>query len=268
MKSRSLAVLLCCLGGSLIATAACATQIYDNGPIVTHPGAHVPSGDVSLTQDVTYPGATAMGITAGPDYRLADDFTVPAGHYWTVDGATLFGYQPGSGDAAFTDARIIIWQGFPDGFNATKVFDGSVSNNLVSSTPAAWRTAESFGATTFSNGERRIKELLLAIPPLVLAPGAYWIDWQLKGPQATERVFTPPVTILGQPFTSAGGIARRKCPTPVPEGDSECLNTPGVWVLFRNGFAPYLVDLPFKLQGTDVIDRVFKDGFDTVPATP
>ncbi|HQZ63120.1 MAG TPA: hypothetical protein PK021_12015, partial [Dokdonella sp.] len=91
MKSRSLAVLLCCLGGSLIATAACATQIYDNGPIVTHPGAHVPSGDVSLTQDVTYPGATAMGITAGPDYRLADDFTVPAGHYWTVDGATLFG---------------------------------------------------------------------------------------------------------------------------------------------------------------------------------
>ena len=27
-------------------------------------------------------------------------------------------------------------------------------------------------------------------------------------------------------------------------------------------------DLPFKLQGTDVIDRIFKDGFDTVPTTP
>ncbi|MEO7014484.1 MAG: hypothetical protein ABI127_09245 [Dokdonella sp.] len=268
MKSQSLAALLCCLGGSLIASAAGATQLYSNGPIVTHPGAHLPSGDVSLAQDVTYSGATALGIAAGPDYRLADDFSVPAGHFWTIDGATLFAYQTGSGDAAFTDARVIIWQGLPDAFGSTKLFDGTVSNNLVSSTPSAWRTAESFGATTFSNSDRRVKDLLVAIPPLVLGAGTYWIDWQLKGPVPADRVFTPPVSILGQPFTSAGGIARRKCPSPVPEGDSECVNTPGGWVLFRNGIAPYLVDLPFLLQGSDVVDRIFKDGFDTAPATP
>ncbi len=268
MKSQSLAALLFCLAGCLIAPAASATQLYSNGPIVTNPGAHVPSGDISLAQDLTYPGATALGITAGPDYRLADDFSVPAGHFWTIDGATLYAYQVGSDDAAFTDARIIIWQGFPDAFGSTKLFDGTVSNNLVSSTPAAWRTAESFGATTFSNSERRVKDLLTAIPPLVLGSGTYWIDWQLKGPVPADRVYTPPVTILGQPATSAGGIARRKCPTPVPEGDSECVNTPGSWVLFRNGIAPYLVDLPFLLHGSDVVDLIFKDGFDTVSTTP
>ncbi|MBL0162233.1 MAG: hypothetical protein IPP82_00925 [Xanthomonadales bacterium] len=268
MKSQSLAALLCCLAGSLIASAACATQLYSNGPLVTNPGAHLPSGDVSLVQDVTYPGATAFGITAGPDYRLTDDFSVPAGHFWTIDSATLFGYQTGSGDAAFTDARVIIWQGFPDSFNSTKLFDGTVSNNLVSSTPGVWRTAESFDATTFSNSERRVKDLLVAIPPLVLSGGTYWIDWQLKGPVATDRVFTPPVTILGQPSTAANGFARRKCPSPAPEGDAECVNTPGGWIFFRNGIAPYLVDLPFLLHGSDVVDLLFKDGFDTVPATP
>ena len=268
MKSRSLAALLCCLGGSLIASAVGATQLYSNGPIVTNPGAHIPQGDVSLAQDVTYPNATALGLAAGPDYRLADDFTVPVGHFWTVDGATLFGYQTGSGDADFTDARVIIWQGFPDGIGSTKLFDGTVSNNLVSSTPGAWRTAESFGATTFSNEDRRVKDLLLAIPPLVLKAGTYWIDWQLKGPDAADRVYTPPVTILGQAFTSAGGIARRKCPLPVPEGDAECLQTPGSWVFFLNGTAPYLVDLPFLVHGTDLVDLIFKDGFDTAPTPP
>ena len=269
MKSQSLALLLCCLGGSLIAPAASAAQLYSNGPIVTNPGAHATGGDVSLVQDVTYPGATAFGAAAGPDYRLADDFIVPAGHVWTIDSATLFGYQIGSGAADFTDARVIIWRGEPNVYRSEILFNGSVSNNLVSSTPGAWRTAESFGATAFSNEERRIKELLVAIPPLELRSGSYWIDWQLKGSVATNPVFTPPVTILGQPATAAYGFARRKCPLSVPDpAQDPCANAPGAWQLFSNGTAPYLVDLPFLIHGTDLIDTIFKDGFDQAPTTP
>lgn len=268
MKSQSLTFLLCCLGGSLITPAASAIQLYSNGPIVTNPGAHIPSGDISLVQDVTYPGATAFGFTAGPDFRLTDDFTVPDGHLWTIDGATLFAYQTGTGDADFTDARVIIWSGFPNNVGFGKLFDGSASNNLVSSTPGAWRTAESFGATTFSNSDRRIKELLLAIPPFQLGPGTYWIDWQLKGPVAANPVFTPPVAILGQPATLANGFPARKCPSPVTDLEDPCQNTPGQWVAFSNGTAPYLVDLPFLLQGSDLINTIFTDGFDPPPATP
>ena len=268
MKSQSLAALLCCLGGSLIASAACATQLYSNGPIVTNPGAHVPEGDVSLAQDVTYPGYTALGFNAGPNYRLTDDFSVPANHFWTIDSATLFGYQTDSGDAPFSDARVIIWQGFPDFFGSIKLFDGSVSNNLVSSTPGAWRSAQSFGATTFSNEQRRIKDLLVAIPPLVLGAGTYWIDWQLKGPVPADRVFTPPVSILGQAFTSSGGFAQMKCPEGITDPQDPCTSSGPGWFAFINGTSPNLVDLPFLLNGTDVVDLIFNDGFDTVPTTP
>lgn len=268
MKSQSLAILLCFLGGSLIASAASATQLYSNGPIVTNPGAHASGGDISLVQDVTYPGATAFGFTAGLGYRLTDDFNVPAGHIWTIDSATLFAFQVGSGDAAFTDVRVIIWQGFPNTFGAVKKFDGDVSNNLVSSTPGAWRTAESFGATTYTNSDRRIQELLVAIPPLELGPGTYWVDWQLKGPAAANQVYTPPVTILGQPFTAAYGFAAMKCPTPLTDPENSCYNTQGQWILFENGTAPYLVDLPFLIHGSDLINTIFKNGFDPEPTAP
>jgi hypothetical protein len=267
MKSQSLAVLFCCLGGSLIAPMACATQVYSNGPFVTNPGAHVSGADVSLAQDVTFPGYTALGFNAGPVYRIADDFVVPANHFWTIDSAVLFAYQAGSADAAFTDVRLIIWQGSPDGFGSLKLFDGDVSNNLVSSTPGAYRTAQSFGATMFSNDQRRIKSLLAAIPPLQLGPGQYWLDWKLTGPTPTSPVFTPPVSILGQAYTSANGAARIKCPTGITDPKDPCSLSPGVWILFENGTSPNLVDLPFLLNGTDVINPIFKDGFDTV-ATP
>ena len=262
MKSHSLAVALCCLGGLFVTPAAVAQQLYSNGPFITTPGAHVPSGDVSLAQDVTYEGFTALGYNAGPDFRLTDDFTVPADHIWTIDSAVLFGYQTDSADAPFTDARVIIWRGFPDFATSTKLFDGSVSNNLVTSTPGAWRTAESFGATTYSNGQRRIKELLLAITPLELTEGTYWLDWQLKGADPTKSVYTPPVTILGQPYTASGGLPAMKCPAGITDPENACTNVAGFWILFSNGTAPYINDLPFELNGTDLVNTIFKDGFD------
>ena len=274
MKSHSLAALLCCLGGSMIASGASAQQLYSNGPFITNPGAHVPSGDVSLAQDVTYPGYTALGFNAGPDFRLADDFNVPDGHVWTLTSAVLYAYQAGSADADFTDVRLIIWQGVPDGISSIKLFDGNVSNNLVSSTPGAYRSAQSFGATMFSDSERRIKSLVAAIPPLQLLGGSiaggakYWIDWQLKGPTPTAAVFTPPVSILGQAYTSANGFARMKCPAGITDPEDECHNVAGTWILFENGTSPNLVDLPFILNGSDLIDSIFKTGFEPLPTTP
>ena len=268
MKSQSLAAALCCLGGLFFASSAVAQQLYSNGPFITNPDAHVPSGDVSLAQDVTYEGYTALGYNAGPAFRLTDDFIVPPDHIWTIDSAVLFGYQTDSGDAPFTDVRVIIWRGFPDFANSTKLFDGSVSNNLVSSTPGAWRSAQSFGETQFSNEQRRIKELLLAIPPLQLQQGTYWIDWQLKGPDPIKPVFTPPVSILGQPYTAAGSLPAMKCPPGITDPKDACANNTGNWILFSNGTAPYINDLPFVLNGTDLIDTIFKDGFDPAPTSP
>ena len=274
MKSQSLAVALCMTGGLLIATSAAAQQLYSNGPFVTNVGAHVSGEDVSLAQDVTYAGYTALGFNAGPGYRLTDDFLVPTNHFWTINSVTLFAYQTGSGDADFTDARVIIWQGFPEDVGSVKLFDGSVANNLVSSTPGAYRTAQSFAATTFTDTQRRIKSLVLAIPPLELSGGTaaaggfqYWVDWQLKGPTPTSPVFTPPVSILGQPYTSVVGYAKMKCPTTTDPLDPCTISGPG-WKIFQNGSSPNLVDLPFEINGTDVNDLIFKTDFEALPATP
>jgi hypothetical protein len=239
-----------------------AQQIYSNGPFITNPGAHVPSGDVSLAQDVTYPGYTALGINAGPNFRLADDFFVPVSHIWTVNSVTLYAYQFGSDGADFTDARVNIWVGVPDGFGSFKVFEGDDTNQLVSTTPVAYRTAQSF-ASPFSNSDRRVVALTLAIPDIELTPGQYLLDWQLKGPDAGTSVFTPPVSIIGQPYTAVDGFARKKCPTTVEDPNDSCATSPGAWQLFENGTSPYLVDMPFAVSGIDLINVIFADGFDT-----
>ena len=249
-----------CLAGLLAAGAVQAqAPLYSNGPFVTHPGGHASGADVSLTQDVTYPGYTARGITTGPDWRLADDFIVPAGKIWTITGARLFAFQPNV-TGAFTDARVIIWRGAPDVFGSVKVFDGTVANVLATTTPGAYRTAESVQMTgPFTDTSRRVQTLGIAVPETSLVGGTYFIDWQLTGAQ-TGLVYTPPVTRLGQPYTAVGSFARQKCP-PTPTNDDCPVNT---WRLFEIA-DQYLVDLPFELIGTSFDDSIFEDGFDLPP---
>lgn len=258
MKFTPPALALSCLLIGALTPAAHAEVLRNNGPFVTHPEAHVSGADVSLAQDVAYPGYTALGITAGPLFQLTDDFIVPNGEIWTINSAVLYAYQTGSGDAAFTDARLIIWEGFPDQAFSTKVFDGSIANVLVSSTPGAYRIAQSAEPTApFSDTARRVKALAIAIPEFEVDGGQYWLDWRLTGSDATAQVFTPPVSILGQPYTTVNGLARRKNPET------------GVWDVFNSGSNPnFTVDLPFQVIGQRFFDRIFRDGFDTPPTTP
>lgn len=253
--SRSTAA--ACVACLLAAGTAHGQALYSNGPFVTHEGAHVSGEDVSLAQDVTYPGYTALGFAAGPGWRLADDFGVPTGRIWTITGLRLFAFQPNV-TAEFTDARVIIWNGVPDGPVSTKVFDGTVSNLLADSTPGPYRIAQSVQPTApFTDVARRVHVISIAIPDLVLEGGVYWVDWQLTGGQA-GAVYTPPVSILGQAYTAVNGLARQKCPA--DSLSSDC--PPSQWRLFLNGSAPYNVDLPFELEGTSFDDEIFFGDFE------
>lgn len=274
MKSYSLAAFLCCIGVGSWVSPAMGEQIYSNGPFVTHVGAHASGADVSLVQDVTYPGSRALGFTAGSEYRLTDDFFVPVGQFWYIDALDLFAYQIDNA-AAFTDARVSIWRGFPEGIGSVKVFDGTATNALATSTPGAYRIAESVQATApFTDTHRRVQKLGVAVtgtesPTLRLVSGVYWVDWQLKGPQADQKVSTPAVTVLGRPYTAAGGLAAYKCPA-APGPDLDCAVSPGAWRLLSSGPnpPPYLVDLPFLVHGTVIIDAIFRGTFEPIPTTP
>ena len=117
--------------------AACREAVlYDNGPIVTHPGGGFGGADASALQDVSLGmGTYGFGHQISANNRVADDFTVPAGSPWTIDTITFYAYQTGSTTTStITDVRVQIWDGPPmvDGSNI--VFGDLVTNRLASST--------------------------------------------------------------------------------------------------------------------------------------
>lgn len=68
--------------------------IYDNGPLITHPGQGFGGADASAVAV----GLTTFGfgMNATAPVRLADDFTVAAGQIWNLTGVRFYGYQTGS----------------------------------------------------------------------------------------------------------------------------------------------------------------------------
>ncbi|MBX3365275.1 MAG: hypothetical protein KF866_10980 [Phycisphaeraceae bacterium] len=180
--------------------------LWNNGPFVTHPGLHTSGADISRLQNVSL-GDTTLGFSGHlPTFRIADDFTVPTGQTWTVQGVHVFSYRTGN-TTGLTGGNVRIWQGDP-GAGGTIVYDGSAVNTLVSSTFAnAYRISEN-AANPNGDVARPIFDSLLSIPNVVLGPGQYWVDWQLD-PAPLTTVFLPPVTISGQGNTAAGGAARQ-----------------------------------------------------------
>jgi hypothetical protein len=202
--------------------------LYDNGPIVTHPGGGSGGADASALQDASL-GMTLYGfghqITA--NNRMADDFTVPAGSPWTIDTITFYAYQTGSTTTStMNDVRVQIWDGPPG--TGSIVFGDLVTNRLASSTFSnVYRALE--GALT--DTARPIMANVVTIGT-TLPPGTYWLDWFTGGTLASGP-WAPPVAILGQTTT----------------GDSmQFLGTSGTWGPALDGTFPQ--GMPFVIEGS------------------
>jgi len=80
-------------------------------------------------------GSSVHRTTAGPNFRIADDFTVPAGG-WTLTSAMVYGYQTGSavGFSVASAANVRIWSGVPDAVGSTIVFGDTSTNRLLAQT--------------------------------------------------------------------------------------------------------------------------------------
>ncbi len=224
---------------AMVATSSASADIYNNGPYITHANAaHTTLGtaNVSQLQNATLSDTTLGFTITNPTFRLADDFIIPVGQTWTLTGVNVYGYSttfatPPAG------GNVRIWQGDP-GAGGVLVYDGSANNTLVSSTFDALRIAETTNAgPPFTDTARRVFDNLLSIPNIVLGAGQYWVDWSLTPTAGAASIFAPPVTILGQGNTSAGGFARQ--------------SNAGVWGgQLAHGTSLNVVDLPFRLQGT------------------
>lgn len=216
--------------------------VYDNGPLVTHVGGGPGGADASRVQNNTL-GMSTLGSSASisTGTRMADDFTVSAPG-WVVNTITFFGYQTGSTTTStFNDVRVQIWDGPPNAGGTLVWGDTTTSRFASTAFTNVYRDAE----TAVGDSQRPIMAVTATIGT-TLAPGTYWVDYQLGGTLASGP-WVPPTTVLGQ---TSGCTLPAVC--------NALRFSSGAWSVFADGAttvqqdAPFVVDYaltPVELQG-------------------
>jgi len=235
-----------------------AQVIYDNGPLstgaTTRSGVAAPagttwseaqsnSGDTNTSNTLAGVGCQVIG--AATNNRCADDFIVPVGETWTVNGFVIFIYQTGFAGVTspVVGANLRIWNGFPEAPGSTIVFGDTTTNRLASSVNS--NMFRVFNTTTPAPGTvpgtTRIiwQNNLNVAPAAVLAAGHYWVDFQTD--TGATGNFTPSNTVVGnRGGMHYNGLQKQGAAAWLPSLDAGSPATA----------ADYWVDFPFKLNGT------------------
>ncbi len=172
--------------------------LYDNGPLVTHPGGGSGGADASALQTALGMGTYGFGHANTSAFRVADDFTVPTGG-WTLDQIIFYAYQTGSPTTStITGVYLRIWDG-PPGDPGSSVVFGDTTTNIMSATTWSniYRTLDTDVPTATT---RPVMANTAELGGLYLPEGTYWLDWQTSGSLASGP-WVPPVTVLGSTGT-------------------------------------------------------------------
>jgi hypothetical protein len=194
--------------------------LYDNGPLVTHPGGGAGGADASALQTNLAMNTLGAGAQVSAGNRLADEFTVTDAAGWDIDTITFFTYQTGSTTTSTINAvNVQIWDGPPNA-GGTVVWGDPTTNILASTT---WTNIYRTTDTTLTTTNRPIMTAVADVNT-VLPPGTYWVDYQIGGSLASGP-WVPPVTILGQTttgnaiqYTSTGWANLTDTGTLTPQG--------------------------------------------------
>ena len=190
MKKHLLAV--CILGGSLLNA-----QVYSSGNLstgaTTSTAVAAPAGYTWSELQAPNTSYGASGHIALPsDFRLSDDFAVPAGESWAISSIEVFAYQTASVAFPIDKLNLRIWDGSPAA--AGTIVFGDTTKNILNLTNSAdskmYRVAASAVGTT-----RRIWKVSGDIAKS-FNPGSYWVDYQVHATN-NAAIFFPLVTIPG-----------------------------------------------------------------------
>jgi subtilisin-like proprotein convertase family protein len=164
------------------------------------------------TGNTAVSNTNAGSATTQGGFRLADNFTVPAGGC-QLSTVTFFAYQTGSPatPSPFTAYTLQIWNGRPGDAGATVVFGDTTTNRLASSVDSnAFRifntVAPPPGSATGTT--RVIWRNTLNVNTALATPGTYWLDWASTVSNAGAH-FAPTKTIEGS-RGAAGDNARQQ----------------------------------------------------------
>lgn len=171
--------------------------IYDNGPLVNSTGTGAGGADESVLQNSTLSmGTYGYGVNPNANLRLADDFTWSSSR--PIDSIVFFAYQTGSTTTStITGLYLRIWNGAPNN-PSSQVIWGDTTTNVMTST--TWGNIYRRSQTTAGNTTRPVMRIVVNMGGLTLAPGTYWLDWQITGSLASGP-WVPPITINGQTTT-------------------------------------------------------------------
>jgi subtilisin-like proprotein convertase family protein len=133
-------------------------------------------------------------------FRLADNFTVPAGGCF-INTVTFFAYQTGSPatPSPFATTTLQIWNGRPGDVGATVVFGDTTTNRLASSVDSTFfRLFNSAVPNTVNvpGTTRKIWRNTVNVGTALATPGTYWLDWSSAATNAAAH-FYPAKTIPG-----------------------------------------------------------------------
>ena len=174
--------------------------LYDNGPLLTSPGTGVGGADESVLQNNTLLMTTlGAGHQFALGYRVADQFTIPAGETWDITNITTFAYQTGSSTTStMTQVSIEIRDAMPP--SGAVVF-GDTSTNYLGTT--AWTNI--YRVSESSTGTSSDRPIMAQVNDVVvtLGEGTYWVSWSTDGSLASGP-WAPPITITGQTTTGDG----------------------------------------------------------------
>jgi uncharacterized protein (TIGR03382 family) len=208
----------------LLAGSAFGVVLWDNGPLVTHPGGGAGGADASVVDTVAGMTLYGFGHQWQLGYSMADDFEVGAGG-WTIDSMLFYAYQTNSGNnSTITGVYAQIYDGPPDA-GGTVVW-GNLTTNLLANT--SWSNIYRVLDTAMTSTARPVMENEATIGTF-LAEGTYWVEWSTNG-TLSSGPWAPPVTIIGQPATGNG-----------------LQNLAGVWGPALDG--TYQQGLPFIING-------------------
>ncbi len=178
--------------------------LWNNGPIVNSPGTGAGGTDESiLFTPLTIFGFGAQQLNGN---TLADDFTVPSGAGWNPENFVFYTYQTGSSlSSPITGLFFRIYNGDPSAGGI--VIWGDLTTNRLTST-----SFDNVYRTTAINGgtDRPVMRVEGSVSGLHLAPGTYWVEFQMAGNTSLTGPWMPPITITG---TNTTGNAKQWTPS-------------------------------------------------------
>ncbi len=192
MVVRALHLVAACGAATLCAASFGQELLYDNGPIVTHPGDGPDGTDYSAIQTAIGQQATGWIIRDSIDYRVADDFVVPPEQTWQLESVS-FSTLVGEDADLLRFMSVRIWDGAPNRRGSSVIWGDADENVLVENTfSGAYR-----GNDVEPRFAQRITRSEGAVSA-VLEPGTYWIDFTADTSQFDGAPVAIPVNILGE----------------------------------------------------------------------